>query len=266
MLWRSVAAGALAAVVGWAWAAPAQAGDVFRLGLNGEAPAFDLKGDGGAPDLTTQWRAYRRGYYRGYYNGYYGGYGSYYPRYYGGYYGSYYPRYYGSYYYPGYYGYSYYPRYYGGYYGSYYPGYSYYYPGYYYGISYNSPIGCPAGDQDVPGVVLTPGGKGTAESYKQPTGPMKPVPQEGTYPYDGGPSDPVPMPKAEPAPAGSAPRTVPLEGRPVSLPPAAPKKKYDYLAYGEKPTTTAAPELPKRFFAQDRIVVLTADPAKKAPR
>jgi hypothetical protein len=262
MLWRSVAAGALAAGVCWGWTAAAQAGDVLRLGLNSEAPTFNLKGDGGADDVTTAWRGYRAGYYRGYYNSYYGGYyGSYYPRYYGGYYGSYY--------YPSYsYGYSYYPRYYGGYYGGYYPGYSYYYPSYYYGISYASPIGCPAGDQDVPGIVLTPGGRGTTDTYKppsQPLDPMKPVPQDGTYPYDGGPANPVPMPRTEPAPAGNVrPQTMPLEGRPVSLPPAAPKKKYDYLAYGEKPTTSAAPELPKRFFAQDRIVVLTADPAKKA--
>jgi hypothetical protein len=273
MLWRKVAAGALAAVVCWGWTAAANAGDVFRLGLNSEAPTFNLKGDGGARDVLPVWGhgGYGAGYYNGYYSGYYG---AYYPRYYGSYY---YPRYYGSYYYPSYYyGYSYYPRYYGSYYYypsyySYYPGYSYYYPSYY-GISFVSPIGCPAGGQDVAGLVLTPDGKGTkSDSYKPavPAGPRKPVPQDGTYPYDGGPPDPVPMPRVEPAPAGKVrPQTVPLEGRAVSLPPAAaPKKKYEYLAYGEKPAAAdAAPETPKRLFAQDRIVVLTADPARKAPR
>jgi hypothetical protein len=268
MLWRSVAAGALAAVVCWVPTAAAHAGDVLRLGLNSEAPTFNLKGDGGSEDTTTAWRGYRAGYYRGYYNGYYGGYyGSYYPRYYGSYY---YPGYYGSYYYPSYsYGYSYYPRYYGSYYYPGYYGYSYYYPSYY-GISYVSPINCPAGNQDVPGIVLTQGGAGTTDAYKPPAtpDPMKPAPPDGTYPYDGGPPAPVPMPRVEPAPAGKVrPQTMPLEGRPVSLPPAAaPKKKYDYLAYGEKPAAEAAPDLPKRSFAQDRIVVLTADPARKAPR
>src|SRR5262249_34970137 len=157
------------------------------------------------------------------YSGYYGSY--YYPRYYGSYYSpsyygySYYPSYYGSYYYPGYYGYSYYPRYYGY---SYYPS--------YYGISYVSPIACPAGAQHSPGAVRLRGSKGTtSDSYKVPLDPMKPVPEGGTYRYDGGPSDPVPLPRAEPAPASKVrPQTMPLEGRPVSLPPATPpKKKYE---------------------------------------
>jgi hypothetical protein len=72
-----------------------------------------------------------------------------------------------------------------------------------------------------------------------------------TYPYDGGPADPVPMPKApqteEKKP--SAPPMVPLEGRTVSLPakPAA-KPKYTYPAYGEEPGRTG--------FAQDRVTVV----------
>jgi hypothetical protein len=85
----------------------------------------------------------------------------------------------------------------------------------------------------------------------------------GSVTYDGGPSNPVPMPKVEPAPAGRGPSTMPLEGRPVSIP--APKKKSEYLAYGEKPTTNPAPETPRLLFAQDRIGVLKAEPAK-APR
>jgi hypothetical protein len=271
MLCHRLAAGALAAVICWNWTAAAHAGDIFRLGLNGEAPTFNLKGDGGAQDVLPVWgRRYAAGYYSGYYSGYSG---AYYPRW--GYYGSYYyPRYYGS-YYPGYYG-AYYPGYYGSYYPgyySYYPGYygySYYYPTYYPAITYVSPIGCRPGSQDVPATVLTPGGQVTTDTYKLPAAApdrMQPVPQDGTYRYDGGPSNPVPLPRTEPAPAGNArPQTVPLDGRPVSLPPAVPKKKYEYLAYGEKPAAAAAPEPPKGSFAQDRIVVLRADSAKKAPR
>jgi hypothetical protein len=139
MLWRSVAAGALAAVVCWGWAAAAHAGDVLRLGLNSEAPTFNLKGDGGAPDVLPVWghRGGAASFYRGYYPGYYSSF--YYPRYYGSFYS---PWYYGSFYSPWY-------------------GYSYYYPSYYYGISFASPIGCPAGGKDVPGLVLTPGCNGS---------------------------------------------------------------------------------------------------------
>jgi hypothetical protein len=291
MLWRGVAACALAAGVGCVWTASAQAGDVFWLGLNTEAPTLNLVGGQEADTLPVQWRGggyggYRGGYggyggYRGYYGGYrggYGGYGGYYGGYRGGYgsYGGYYPRYYGG-SYGGYGGYS--SRSYGGYRGGY-GGYGGYYPrsygGYYggsrsyYGISYVSPLGCPPRGQDIPGIVLSPGGSGAGDTDtppgSQPLNPMKPVPQDGTFPYDGGPADPVPMPKVEPAPAGKVrPHTMPLEGRPVSVPPPT-TKKYEYLAYGETPAAQPAPEVPKDRVARDRIVVLKAEPAKKAPR
>ncbi len=63
---------------------------------------------------------------------------------------------------------------------------------------------------------------------------------DGTFPYDGGPSSPVPNPK-EVAPSSTTPRSVPLEGRAVSLPKAAPK--WSYPAYGERARrTTPEPE------------------------
>jgi hypothetical protein len=61
----------------------------------------------------------------------------------------------------------------------------------------------------------------------------RPMPKEGgTYQYDGGPANPVPMPPADPAPSRLRPAPVVPEGRTVSLQAAAPK--YQYAAYGEK--------------------------------
>jgi hypothetical protein len=64
------------------------------------------------------------------------------------------------------------------------------------------------------------------------------VPKDGTFQYDGGPANPVPMPKAEPAPNRAAPRTIVPEGRVVSFESKAPK--YSYSAYGEKPASRQA--------------------------
>lgn len=71
-----------------------------------------------------------------------------------------------------------------------------------------------------------------------------PVPQQprndSTFPYDGGPSNPAPNPKAAPPSSTTPPRSVPLDGRSVSLPKAAPKWRYP--AYGELARrTTPAP-------------------------
>ena len=59
--------------------------------------------------------------------------------------------------------------------------------------------------------------------------PPQAVPAPGTFPYDGGPRNPPPMPKADPAPS-SAPATLPLDGHAVSLPR---KPAYTYPAFGE---------------------------------
>jgi len=81
--------------------------------------------------------------------------------------------------------------------------------------------------------------------------------EDGTYPYDGGPASPVPMPRADPVPSREPARPAPKpEGRIVSLP--APKTQFAYPAYGEKTAPTS--------FAQDRPAVLKSDPVKAARR
>lgn len=57
------------------------------------------------------------------------------------------------------------------------------------------------------------------------------APADGTFPYDGGPSNPVPKAKDTPPTSNPPQRSVPLEGRSVSLPKAAPK--WSFPAYGE---------------------------------
>jgi hypothetical protein len=57
-----------------------------------------------------------------------------------------------------------------------------------------------------------------------------PKPNDGTFQYDGGPANPVPMPQVEPAPSRKTP-VIP-DGRVVSI--SAKSAKYSYPAYGEK--------------------------------
>jgi len=65
----------------------------------------------------------------------------------------------------------------------------------------------------------------------------------GTFPYDGGPRAPVPMPRADPPEAPGAdptpmtvPRIVPIpEAREVSLPTTGGTGRWVYPAYGEQP-------------------------------
>jgi hypothetical protein len=68
---------------------------------------------------------------------------------------------------------------------------------------------------------------------------------DSTYPYEGGPSNPIPNPKAAPVPQSAPGRSVPLEGRAVSLP--KPATKWAYPAYGEAPRRTS--------FAEDRTLL-----------
>jgi hypothetical protein len=172
---------------------------------------------------ASYYGGYCRG-YSGYYGGYRNGYGSYYgygyPSYYGGGYGSYYGGYspyaygYGGYspYYGGYgsyYG-GYRPAYYGGYgcygggygYGCYGGGYGY---GGYYPVSYADhssgnyaptyAASCTGGGRVV--VLPGPGQQSPAPTMPPARGPAP----DGTFPYDGGPSVPAPMPRAEPEPS-----------------------------------------------------------------
>ena len=142
---------------------------------------------------------YRGGYYAGYRGGYYGGYGGYYGHRHYGYYGGYYrPYLYASFYRP-----------YGGYYGGYYAPTYYYTPSYYYDDYYYPTAGEFAPTVQSNSYQLPP-----PQRYSAPVG-------DGTFPYNGGPNQFVPMP-SPPMDVNpqNAPKklVVPLDGRLVSLP------------------------------------------------
>jgi hypothetical protein len=217
-LWKpALAAGALLAVSGLA-----NAGDTQLLaGGPAGSTTMTLGGKGTISQAATEDNELTHG-YRGYY-GWHGGYG--YRGYYGGYRGYYRPYvghygyrgYYGGYYRPAYY---YRPYYYSNYY--YRP---YYYPSYYYGYSPGIYIGI-SGDASTTAPAVNLGNTFTPP-MTQPT-----PPSDGTFQYDGGPSNPVPLPKAEPQqtpPTGAT--TIPISGKPGISPATTP---YKYKAYGEK--------------------------------
>lgn len=254
--------GGLLAVVGiLAGAAAVQAGDTIRLGLPAQDDAPAIRLGEVSPDAELLDARYVRyggyggyGGYRGYggYGGYrsygYGGYGGYRGYGYGGYrgygYGGYRGYGYGG-YSGGYRGYS--GGFYGGFSGGYYGGYrGYGYGGYrgygyggsgYYGISEPVPSGPAVYSLNiVPGVVQ---GSERPTPYlpSDPQPAPRPLPNDGTFDYDGGPRSPVPLPKADQP--NNKPPTVPLEGRPVSLPGRS-TPKYTYPAYGEVPRPPAS--------------------------
>jgi hypothetical protein len=225
----------------------ARADDLMRLDLKkAPTPAASLNLNLEDKDADTLDTGYRGGYRGGFHGGFHGGYG-YRGYYHHGYHSSFrfsfgfYPRYYG-----------YYPRSYYGYYPSYYPYYSgysinVYRPAYYYPrtvIIASEPYYCPIDTTTITPMPCTTtleygpstnSGAPSAEALPAP----KPLPQpQGTYPYDGGPRVPVPMPKTDPAPMAAPPATVPLEGRSVSLP--ARPAKLSYPAYGEQPIRPTA--------------------------
>ncbi len=153
------------------------------------------------------YRGYYGGYHGHYHTGYYGGYHGYYRPYYGNYFAFSYAR---PYYYPAYY----YPRpYYSSYYG---PSF-----GFYIGINGGASTAAPAVN--------------LGTNFAQPM--LPPPPPEGTFPYDGGPVNPVPqpLPDAKPIPPAN-PGTVsdlPISGKakPGIAPATTP---YKYKAFGEK--------------------------------
>lgn len=207
-IWTALAAGLLLTAT-----ALSQANDTVRLG----GPSAQAAIQGGTDNELVR---YGRGYYGG--GGYYGG-----RAYYGGHHGRYYGSYYGGGYYRPYYGgYSYYRPYYQPYVYSYYPS---YYGGSYYSPYYASYYPC-AGD--VAAVVTVQGQQPVYQSQSQPTyqaplaprnnvQPMPPATNgDGTYPYNGGPTQPIPMPPASdnPAPTSGPRGIIPLDGKLVSLP------------------------------------------------
>jgi len=272
---RQMAIGLLALAVLVFVAGSASAGDTVRLSLPGDASAPTLNLKATAEDLAadTLEAAYRGGYHGGYHGGYRGGYvahrgygfrGGYYGGYrahasqlpyyrgYRGYYGGY-RGYYGGYrgYYGGgfrYYG-GYWPRYGAAYYGSYSPSYYYYNPGYS-GYSYSSGGYCsPIVESST--VVVQPRTtvlRPAAPSYDLPAPTLMPqadelpriVPsQPGTFPYDGGPNNQIPMPPADESstsyPRLSKPALV--EDLVVKLPgKSSSSGKWTYPAYGETPS------------------------------
>jgi hypothetical protein len=261
MFTRGVTVAALGALGLFAWAGAARASEDDLVPLNGgkDTPAVVLGKDVSADTVLTRrggggggrghvgrggFRGSVRVGYRGSYarRGYSYGVGRGWDGYRGGY-G--YRRYYRPWYYGGYYGY---PRYYSSYYG--YPSY-YYSNGYYYSAPYCSPVVGVGSVYTAPAVVpsatmpYAPG----AGDYGAPTLPVPtpgrtrlgPVPPDGTYDYDGGPNLPVPLPRAEPAPALVPPGGNPAPVlRPVSAP-APSTSTFRYAAYGEQPQATSPP-------------------------
>jgi len=250
---RFRAAGALT-LAGLLLVSSARAGDTYRLSIPGSAsaPTLNLKAtpaDLEAETLPTFHRGgFRGGYYGGFRGGYYGGFrGGYYGGYRGGYYGGfrgYYPRYSG-----GFYG-GYYPRYYGGYYGGYggygYPVYSSYYlatPGYYgssYYQSYAYPAPCVVPMSSGTVIQSAPQTMPRTLDTAPQTMPTIPAPNGGgTYPYDGGPKDPIPAPQPDEVLTRALPRIpTQMDTLEVSVKPAQEKGKWVYPAYGESARRT----------------------------
>jgi len=206
-----------------------RATDVVRLG----GPAAQEAISGGTNTELARGRGgYHGGYHGGgYRGGYHGGYRGYYGGY-RGYYGGHYGRGYYRPYYSGYYGGYYRPYYYSSYYSPYYYS-SYYTPYYYPTVTYSAPYYYPCATTVSPVASVQP-----STVYSQgptyvrpnapaprPAGPVMPAaPQDsGTFPYDGGPKNPLPMPMPNPGdapnPMKAGPRpTIPLDGKLVSLP------------------------------------------------
>ena len=219
------AAGLLAAAA-WALAAvPARAENAFRVtgetvpasGLTGGARTVTLEMTGDDAETVDVWGrrggwgggyGYRGGWGGGYgYRGWGGGWGGYGYRGWGGY--GYRPYYYARswYGYPSYYAYNFYQPYY-----VYYPVPYYYSPFYDYPIN----IGAPANGTD---------------GYAQPPAQREPfaAPRDSNYPYDGGPQNPVPLPKPDDRPA-----PMQVQGKVISASANSPSK-FAYPAYGETP-------------------------------
>jgi hypothetical protein len=275
MLSKLHAAG-LALMAGLLLSSPARAGDdVIRLALSGPPSdvltlentiaLLDASKYTDADLIDVRYRGYGgyRGFYGGYRGGYYGGYRGYA---YGGYrgfgygYGGYrgYGYGYGGYrgYYGGYrgYGYGYYrPYYYSNYSYGYYPSYSYGYGGYY-GCGLSDDVSANTYALCYPGqarrvVVIRPFQIQTyrQESYPQ-TQPQQQIPAmpraDDTFPYDGGPKVPVPMPlEEETKPQSQKPNILPYDKlypneQFVSSKSKTSKAtgKWNFPAYGEKAT------------------------------
>ena len=249
---KSFVAGLLATVSVLAWAGASRGGDTIRLNGGDNTPTRGLVDDGQGADTVPTW--YRGGWggYRGFgYGGYRGfGYGGFYRPYYGfglGYGGLGYGRGFG---WGGYglglgglgygrgFGWGGYGLGYGlgfGGLGGYGLGYGGFYPGF--GLGYGGMFGPCAGttaniyslnmQANTPGTPLP----GAPQPRAVDVAPQQAPANDGTFPYDGGPQNVVPNPQDTPPARTTPQRSVPLEGRAVSLPKSSPK--WSYPAYGE---------------------------------
>jgi len=234
MLFRSLSV-LSAGVVALALSGAAKAdNDLVRLDGTGDAQILETRGGGGGHGGGFHGGGgYHGGFhgggfgYGGYrgvgfgYGGYRGGYGGYYGRGlgYGGYYRSYYRPYYGL-----------------GYglglglglgYGSNYGG---YYGNGYYGVGYGSGYyGTPA-YYSQPATSYCPCAANTGVTPQ--TLYVNPPANNGTYPYDGGPSNGTVVPGTNPA--GLPNRAIlPRDGYLISIP--APNSGYEFAAFGDEP-------------------------------
>jgi len=107
-----------------------------------------------------------------------------------------------------------------------------------------------------------------AQSYYQPRQAVRGMPQ--SYPYDGGPTNPVPMPRDDgtrpnPNPTKARPQPInPADGRLVSLTANAPKTapaKLRYLAYGEKVVKPAAAPITPSAMTPETFPVKSSKPS-----
>lgn len=218
----------LAAMGVLAWGGSSRGGDIIRLNRMDNTPTRGLVDDGRGADTI---RAWHHGFGWGWGGWGYGGlgWGGFYRPYWGwGGLGLYRPYY--SLYRP-YYSWGFYRPYYG--FGL---GYGLGFGGFGYGTFFGPCAGLSAGvySLNLPAIALDSPLAGALKPRTPNSAPRQPR-DDGTFPYDGGPSNPVPKPKDTP-PSSTTPRSAPLEGRAVSLPKAAPK--WTYPAYGERARRT----------------------------
>jgi hypothetical protein len=227
-------AGLLAAMGVLAWGGSSRGGDTIRLNMVDNTPTKGLVDNGQGADTLRTWH-----HHFGWGWGHHGwGWGGFYRPYWG--WGGFYRPYWG---WGGFYR----PYWAWGGWGPYRPfyGLGFYRPYYSFGFGYGVGFGglfwpwCAGASANVynlnlPAVTL-------GSPLPGPLQPRTPGPtprqlrDEDTFPYDGGPSNPAPNPKDQP-PSSTTPPSVPLEGRAVSLPKAAPK--WTYPAYGQRARRT----------------------------
>jgi hypothetical protein len=178
---------------------------------SGTAKTLVLTPENDAQNVEAWYRPHR--YYRPYLGFYYRPYAYYRPYYYPSFYFSvarpYYPAYYAA------------PS-------------AYYYPAPYY-FYYPVGLNVTTGAATSPAILRS--GSSGIETLPLPT-PAPGQAAPGTYPYDGGPANPVPPAKRENKPPNA---TMPLEGRTVSVP-GATTPRYTYPAYGEDRPPSGSPD------------------------